>query len=147
MIFLFFALKFRKVDNQKPEWFIFMFAENSYPEVFCKKGVLENFAKSIGKQLYQSPFLTKLQAWGLQLYLKKETLAQVFSCEFCEISKNTYFHRTPLVAASGLPKWRSNHQNCFIKKVFLNTSQSSQGNNCIEVSFSIKVQEWSLHIH
>ena len=26
--------------------------------------------------------------------------AQVFSCEFCEISKNTYFYRTPLVATS-----------------------------------------------
>ena len=31
---------------------------------------------------------------------KKETLAQVFSCEFCEISKNTFYYRTPLVAAS-----------------------------------------------
>ena len=31
---------------------------------------------------------------------KKKTLAQVFSCEFCEISKNTFFYRTPLVAAS-----------------------------------------------
>ena len=31
---------------------------------------------------------------------KKESLAQVFSCEFCEISKNTIFYRTPLVAAS-----------------------------------------------
>ena len=29
--------------------------------------------------------------------LKKETLAQVFSCEFCEISKNTFFYRTRLV--------------------------------------------------
>ena len=29
----------------------------------------------------------------------KETLAQVFSCEFCEISKNSFFYRTPLVAA------------------------------------------------
>ena len=36
-------------------------------------------------------FLIKLQASGLQLYLKKETLAQVFSCEFCEISKNIFF--------------------------------------------------------
>ena len=27
----------------------------------------------------------------LQLYLKKETLAHVFSCEFWEISKNTFF--------------------------------------------------------
>ena len=30
---------------------------------------------------------------------KKETLAKVFSCEFCEVSKNTFFHRTPPVAA------------------------------------------------
>ena len=37
-------------------------------------------------------FLIKLQ--------NKETLAQVFSCEFCEISKNTFFYRTPPVAAS-----------------------------------------------
>ena len=29
----------------------------------------------------------------------KETLAQVFSCEFCEIFKNTLSCRTPLVAA------------------------------------------------
>ena len=33
-------------------------------------------------------------------FIKKETLAQVFSCEFCETLKNTFFHRTPLVAAS-----------------------------------------------
>ena len=32
--------------------------------------------------------------------MKKETLAQVFSSEFCEISKNTFLKRTPLVAAS-----------------------------------------------
>ena len=41
-------------------------------------------------------FLKKLQA-----FIKKETLAQVFSCEFCKISKNTFSHRTPPVAASG----------------------------------------------
>ena len=32
--------------------------------------------------------------------LIKETLANVFSCEICEILKNTFFHRTPQVAAS-----------------------------------------------
>ena len=32
--------------------------------------------------------------------IKKETLAQLFSCEICEIFKNTFFYRTPLVAAS-----------------------------------------------
>ena len=34
-------------------------------------------------------------------FIKKEALAQVFACEFCEISKNIFFYRTPLVAASG----------------------------------------------
>ena len=39
------------------------------------------------------PFLIKIS------YLKK-SLAQVLSCEFCGISKNTFSYRTPLVAAS-----------------------------------------------
>ena len=47
-------------------------------EVFCEKGLLRNFGKII----------------------KIETLAQVSSCEFRKISKNTFFYRTPLVNAS-----------------------------------------------
>ena len=31
-------------------------------------------------------------------FIKKEALAQVFSCEFCKISKNTFSYRTPPVA-------------------------------------------------
>ena len=33
-------------------------------------------------------------------FIKKGTLAQMFSCEFCKSSKNTSSHRTSLVAAS-----------------------------------------------
>ena len=33
-------------------------------------------------------------------FIKKETLVQVFSCEFCGISKNTFSYRTPQVVAS-----------------------------------------------
>ena len=33
-------------------------------------------------------------------FIKKETLSQVFSCEFCEISRNTLSYRIPPVAAS-----------------------------------------------
>ena len=36
----------------------------------------------------ESLFLIKLQAEACN-FIKKETLAHVFSCEFCEISKNT----------------------------------------------------------
>ena len=40
-------------------------------------------------------------------FIKKETLTQMFSCEFWDIFINTYFYRTPLVAASGLRKYLS----------------------------------------
>ena len=60
----------------------------SRPMVFCKKGDLRNFTKF--KQKHQ--------------FIKKETLAQVFSCEFCEILKNTFLHGTSLGAASVLPR-------------------------------------------
>ena len=83
-----------------------------------RKGVLRNFAKFTGKHLCQSLFFNKVADLRPEAYnfIKKETLAQVFPCEFCEISKknfftehlpatasdlkNTSFYRTPLVAAS-----------------------------------------------
>ena len=37
----------------------------------------------------------------LKKSIKKETVAQVFSCEFYEILKSTFLYRTSLVAASG----------------------------------------------
>ena len=60
-------------------------------EVFCKKDVLRNFTKFTGIHLCQSLFLNKV---------KKKDLAQVFSCEFCKISKSTFPYRTPPVTAS-----------------------------------------------
>ena len=64
-------------------------------EVFCKKGALRNFAKFTWKHLCQSLFLNKVA--GIRLLrkaIKKETLEQVFSCEYCEISKNTFLQNT-----------------------------------------------------
>ena len=63
-----------------------------------RKGVLRNIAKFLGKELCQSLFFEKVSGLSLQLYLKKETLAQVFSCEFCKISKNSFSYRTLLAA-------------------------------------------------
>ena len=65
-------------------------ARSSRPEVFCKKAVLRNFAKFTGKDLCQRLFFNKVSGLRLQLYLKRD-LAQVFSCEFCEIFKKTFF--------------------------------------------------------
>ena len=47
----------------------------------------------------ESLFLIKLQAEACD-FIKKETLAQVFSCVFCEISNNTFSYRTPPMVAS-----------------------------------------------
>ena len=73
-------------------WMLKSLEENdrsSLPEVlFYEKGVLQNIEKFTGKQLSQCLFLNKVEACD---FIKKETLAQVFSCEFCEIFKKTFF--------------------------------------------------------
>ena len=48
---------------------------NSRSEVLCKKGVNKNFTKLTGKHLSQN---LKLQAWDLQIYLKRDSGADTF---------------------------------------------------------------------
>ena len=62
---------------------------------FVKKVFLEISQISQENTCTRVSFLIKLPA-----FIKKENLAQVFSCEFCKVFKNTSLHRTPLVAAS-----------------------------------------------
>ena len=57
------------------------------PEVFYKKGVLKNFVKFTR----QSLFFNNVAGLRPVKLLKKEILTQAFSCEFCEIFKNTIF--------------------------------------------------------
>ena len=61
---------------------------SSRSEVFCKKDLLRNFAKFTGKHLMPATLL------------KKRLWHRCFPVNFCEISKKTFFHRTPLAAAS-----------------------------------------------
>ena len=58
---------------------------SSRPEVFCKKVFLNISQNSQENTRAKVPFLIK------RLSIKKQTLPQVFSCEFCEIFKNTFF--------------------------------------------------------
>ena len=60
------------------------------PGVLYKTSVLKNFAKFIGKHLCRSLFFNKVADLKPATLLKKETPTQVFSCEFCEIFKNTF---------------------------------------------------------
>ena len=84
-----------------------MSSRSSRQEVFCKKAVLKNFSKFTRKHLYQGLFFNKVA--GLRPATLLKTLAQVFSCEFWKISKNTFFYKTPPVGASGVASfmiWR-----------------------------------------
>ena len=45
--------------------------QNQPPKVFCKKGVLRNFAKFTGKHLCQSLFFNKVAGMRLLLHAKK----------------------------------------------------------------------------
>ena len=67
--------------------------KQSCRSVNSKKVFLKNFAKFTEKQ---------------QFLVKKETLAQSFSCELCEIFRNTYFYRIPLEATSKIGKFTNN---------------------------------------
>ena len=70
---------------------------SSHRRCYVRKGVLRNFAKFTGKNQCQSLFFNKAAG-----FIKRETLAQVFSCEFCEISKNTFFREHLRPTASKL---------------------------------------------
>ena len=63
-----------------------------------KKVFLEILQNSQEKTCTRVSF-NKVAVSGLPTLLKK-TLAHVFSCEFCEISKNNFSYRTPPMAAS-----------------------------------------------
>ena len=70
--------------------FLCEFSEAVVRRCSLKKVLLE-ISQNSQENMCQSLFFNKVE---------KETLAQLFSCEFCENSKNTFFDRTPLVAAS-----------------------------------------------
>ena len=60
--------------------FVIFNDQKQLPEVFYKKGALKIFAKFSGN----------FQADSCN-FIKEKTLVQAFSCEFCEISKNSNF--------------------------------------------------------
>ena len=64
--------------------------------IFLAFNTSARYATIIGKKTFR----IKLQAEA-----QKETLAQVSSSKFCEISKNTFSYRIPPVAASGRNSW------------------------------------------
>ena len=80
-----------------------MIYRRSHRSCSMKKGVLKNFLKfrKIHRKIpVQESFFNKVTGLTLQL-IKKETLAQVFSFEFCKIFKNIFFTEHIRATASG----------------------------------------------
>ena len=69
---------------------LWLFFRSSCMQMFFKTSLIRNFTIFTGK------------SYGLQLYFNlvpKETSTQAFSCQYCKIITNNFFHRTPPVAA------------------------------------------------
>ena len=66
---------------------------SSHQSCSVKKGVLRNFAKIHRKTSVPESLFNKVEG-AVCNFIKKLTLAQVLSCEFCEISKNTFSGNT-----------------------------------------------------
>ena len=72
--------------------------------IFYKKKTLLKKTHSVESQKPESVS----RSWSVKIHkktqacnvIKKETLANVISCDFCKIFKNTSFYRTPPVAVS-----------------------------------------------
>ena len=83
------------------ELLLLLYIEAVYRRCSEGKSVFRNFAKFTRKRLCQSLFFNKVAGLRPAALLKKRlALAQMFSSEFCEISKDTFSYRTPPVAAS-----------------------------------------------
>ena len=67
----------------------FVRAKKQPADVFYKKGVLKISQNSQESTCARVSLLIKLQPTACN-FIKKETLAQVFSCEVCEIFKNIF---------------------------------------------------------
>ena len=60
-------------------------------EVFCKKGVLENFTKFTGKHLCWSLFFNKVAGLRPESILKKRLQQRCFPLNLVKFLKNSFF--------------------------------------------------------
>ena len=90
------------LTNNYKSWIIFLsifkifralpkgFSSEAVTRGVLWKRFLRYFAKFTGKNLHQSLFFNRVADVACN-FIKKEGLAQVFSCKFCKTSKTTLF--------------------------------------------------------
>ena len=88
---------------------------SSHQNCSVEVGVLKNFPKFTGKHLRQSLFFNKVARAQACNFIKKEALAQLFSCEFCENFKRIFLteHLWRLLWSIHLRNWFSDVFNWY----------------------------------
>ena len=94
--------------------YIFLTSRSRQQRCSVKKVFLEISQNSQENTCVRVSFLIKCRPKACN-FIKKDTLAQVFSFRFCEISKNTFFYRTP---------WKRNKLLKWSKKLFLSIERA-----------------------
>ena len=119
---------------------IIIIIRSSRLEVFCRKGILRNFAKFTGKHLYQNLFVNKVV--GCATLLKKRLLQWCFSINFAKFLRTPFLteHLLWLILYNKLQsttnvtilaindnlhnyRWSINTINWLLGKLFLTDSQ------------------------
>ena len=96
---------------------------SSRPKVFCKKGVLRNFAKFTGKHLCQRLFFNKVAGLSPATLLKRSHWHRCFPVTFEKFLRTPFFtkHLRWLLLGFGTLSGRRSYPELFYKKdVFAN---------------------------
>ena len=105
-------------EKRLPQNFL-VTSKNSRSEVFCKK-VLRRISQNSPENTCATVLFNKVG------------VSQVFSCEFCEFSRNTVPYRTSLVATSELFKCVFRNAYSDIQKILSVLLWKSQKSNCLD---------------
>ena len=114
------------IQNLSPEVFYEKRCSQKFQKIHRKTPVPESLFKQICRPKYSCRLEVKIHRKTPvpeSLFSKKETLAQVFSCEFCKIPKNTFFTEHLWKTASRKDQFRgvfrahsNNYDGAFLRK-------------------------------
>ena len=117
----------------------FLKARSSRSEMFC--GTFKNFAKFTRKHLCRSLYFNKVVLQACY-FIKKETLAQLFSCESCKIFKNSFFIKNIFDSSFWISmRYSIDFMNALAEVVFRGVWQNGSFENFLEISRKITVTE------
>ena len=102
-------------------------SRSSRPEVFCKKGVLKNFAKFTGKHLCQNLFFNKVAGLRPATLLKNRLWHRYFPVNFAKSLRKSFFIEQLWWLLLTKPLKKSFPMRYCMKLVHMSTKNESKG--------------------